>query len=312
MPASRYDPGTVPRRGLSLQPRDLEMLRAVLKYRVVTSGQLHALLFAGRSLRVVQARLRLLFEHRLLNRLFVPVVLSASPLRRRSNHQPLYTLSGKGLQLLRDVSTPEDSGNLRRTAPEYSASTVLHHLAVSDCLVSLVVALRVHADLELVSAVTESELWLPMLRHRGRGERQPLIVPDGAFTIRHRLTGETMTFYLEVVRAGVSGGNRRLQAKFARYAEWSHVGRFATVYGHERVRAVLIATTSAERAEHFRQLAAALVHGRGLFWFGVYGEPDAEGIWRSTFTPERILTLPWTTVLPGPRTLLDALPKSPT
>lgn len=132
--------------------------------------------------------------------LFVPVVLSGSLLRERSSHQPLYTLATKGLQVLRDAGSAEYRLTVRRTAPEYSASTVLHHVVVSDCLVSLVVALRVHADLELVSAVTESELWLPMLRHRGRGERQPLIVPDGAFTIRHRLTGETMTFYLEVVR----------------------------------------------------------------------------------------------------------------
>ena len=35
-----------------MQPRDLEILSAVLKYRVVTSGHLRALLFAGRSLRV--------------------------------------------------------------------------------------------------------------------------------------------------------------------------------------------------------------------------------------------------------------------
>ena len=82
-----------------------------------------------------------------------------------------------------------------------------------------------------------------------------------------------LTFYLEVVRAGVRSGNRKLADKLALYARLHHCGYFATVFGHERIRAVLILTTSPERAEHFRQLAAELPHGRSLFWFGAYQPP---------------------------------------
>jgi hypothetical protein len=80
-------------------------------------------------------------------------------------------------------------------------------------------------------------------------------VPDGAVRRRYS-NGETLTFYVEIVRADVRGGNATLLRKMDAYVALNRDGRFRECYGHENLRAVLFFTTSGERADHFRELAA--------------------------------------------------------
>lgn len=278
---------------LHLQPRDVELLRTVLAHQAIRSDHLHTLLCPTASLRVVQGRLKLLFAHGLVQRLFLPIVLDGIRPAAVPGRQPIYTLTTRGARLLADLAALPSEIPPRWRAELPSPHALAHHLVVTDFLVALAGACHQRADVEVVNAAHEALLWRQLREYRRRNPRLTAIVPDGTVTLRAPPQGEPLTFYLEVVRADVRGGNRRLQDKLARYSELLRAGFFRDAYGHGRIRAVLFATTSPTRAENLRRLAAQLPHSRRLFWFGTYQAKGTEGRLERRFNAEHILSLSW-------------------
>lgn len=306
-PVSRLNPQI---QRLVLQPRDLALLGAVHRHRYLRSEHLHALLFSTVSRRVVQTRLQKLHARDYVKRLYLPIVLDGEHAPLAHSRQPIYTLSARGLRLVREAHS-----NVQRNSPwspeRPSAQFLAHHLVVTDCLVALAVAARSSEAVELVDGAAETHLWSQLRLYRQTHRLRSAVVPDGAFTLRYLATGETLTFYLEVVRADVRGGNRRLLDKLRRYSELHRQGFFRDAYGHDRVRAVLFATTSDVRAKHLQRLATKLPHGRRLFWFGAYQAKDRAGRLGSRFTAAEILTLPWRAADGASLTLFQPHPPQP-
>ncbi len=278
--------------GLRLQPRDAELIAAVFRHRFLKSTHLHHLVVPQVSLRIVQERLRKLTLHRYLKRFYLPVVLDgqhAPPTHRR---QPVYAITTRGARLLNDSAAGNVSPCLATERP--SPMTLQHHLVVTDCLVSLAVACRERDDdVRFENGDHDGILYSKLRTYRQRSRIQNAVIPDGTFTLHYPTPNETLTFYLEVVRADVKGGNRTLLAKMRRYVELHRQNFFRDAYGHQRLRAVLFATTSRARAENLRRVSEMLTQGRRLFWFGSYQEKDSDSVPVTRFTPERILSLPW-------------------
>lgn len=293
------------RTGLVLQPRDLDLLGSLVQHRFLKSSHLHSLLFYSVSRRIVQTRLQKLFAHGYLRRLYIPVILDGQHTPLAHSRQPIYTLTARGMRLIREAhpaAAPPEQPSIQFLA---------HHLVVTDCLVALAVAARASEAVELVQGAAETLLWSRLRKYRQTHRLESAIVPDGVFTLRYATTGETLTFYLEVIRADVRGGNNHLMVKLRRYADLHHRGFFRDVYDHEPIRAVLLTTTSEARADHLRRLAADLPHGRRLFWFGSYQETDEVGRLHSRFTAERILRLPWQTAAGETVNLFQPRPPRP-
>ena len=279
--------------GLVLQPRDLEVLRFVVNHRFLRSDHLQALMTTRMPWRVMQARLQKLSRHGYLRRLYVPVVLDGVHAPLTHSRQPIYTLDTRGVQVLRERAPPGTPAAALDRPERPSYHFLSHHLVVTDCLVALAAATRSIPAVEVVEVWPESTLWVKLRAYRREHRLPRALIPDGAFTLRYPSTGETITFYLEVVRADVKHGNQQLLAKLRRYIELNRQGILRAVYGHERVRAVLWATTSTARARNLAALAGQLPQGRRLFWFGAYQGQTTTGALASTFTPERLLHLPW-------------------
>lgn len=279
--------------GLRLQPRDFAILAAADTHRFLRSDHVWTLLFTEVSLRVPQVRLQKLHRHGYLKRLYVSFVMDgehAPPLHRG---QPIYRLTRRGLRLL-----SERAGHVAPSTKEPASASVMtleHHLVVTDVLVALAVACRSGTELEL-SDLRHEGVFLAQLRaYRKSARIANAIVPDGGFQLRHTLTGTTETFYLEVVRADVKGGNGRLLHKLRRYVELHRAGFFRAAYGTTDLRAVLFLTTSEVRARHLHAVASKLAHGRRLFWFGAYQESSICGLKLSAITAKNILSRQWLT-----------------
>ncbi len=274
--------------GLRIQARDRAILASLSRFRLLTSEHLRLLHFPDRTLRAVQHRLTRLFSHRLIVRCHLPRQLGATSPERTG---PVYALGSAGSRLLAD----DGQHHLHHGLPwrGVGPAALLHHLTVVDLFVSLTVALAGRAD---VSLTVEPEL---AFRHRlqtvqrSGGVARPFIIPDGAVTLT--TDRATTTFYIEVMRADVKGGTRRFRERLERYALLHHAGVLRSLYGHERLRAVLWIAASPRRAETLRQAAQPLKHGRQLFWFGNYAERDAGHSLR-TLTPTRVLEPRFTTV----------------
>lgn len=269
-PSRHQRPAALP--GFFLQPRDRLILQNVYRHRYVLARHVAQLNFKG-SLRAAQRRLRLLWERRYLDRLFLPLQhdggVRLSP--------PLYSLARAGAEIVAcdiDVAPCDIPHTPKANAVGFA--TMAHNLIATDLLVSAECANTEHRPIS-----TQQEFHLRrklatarMYKNwRGQG-----IVPDGALTLFprgnipdlfRRGNDRPQTFYLEVVRASVRSGNQSLVRKCSLFAKLHHDGYFRIVFGHEHIRAVLILTTSNDRAERLRQLMANLRHGRNLFWFGV-------------------------------------------
>lgn len=299
---------------LALTVRDRTILTSVFEHRYLSAEHVHQLLFAGVGLRRAQERLRRLWSHRLLDRHFVSFVLDGEHPPPKSAGRPIYGLARRGAAVVAaDTDLPLADVPYGFDNRGVGLPTLEHHLVATDFLVALQVACRGRGDIELTSIDQEALLWrkIASLKKDGRHEAGYL-VSDGAFALTYRPSGEAATFHIEVVRANVKGGNETLAKKFRRYAELHHAGYFERVFGQARVRAILFITTSIERAEHFRQLALRLAHGRRLFWFGVYAARGERGRETTTLTPESILSPRWTTVDGNPISFVPPSPPCPT
>lgn len=295
----------MPSRGIRLQDRDIAILDALRVHRYARSEHIHGLLFGARTLRSAQKRLRTLWEHGFLDRYYLPIMLAGGEPLPRTAPKPIYTLSVRGADLLSErLSIPcaEIPHGLRQKPRGFP--TIQHHLAVTDFMVALRLACRTRADVCLESLEHEHVLWRRLADAPADLKRDGIAVPDGAFTLI-LAKGPRLTFHLEIVRAGVKGGNKGLKRKLALYTKLNRRGFFRHAYGHKRLRAVLIATTSAPRADRFRLLAENLKHGRLLFWFGAYQIPGPAREPKSAFTPETVLGRLWTTAEGNPAGITD-------
>lgn len=291
----RYQRPACPRLGLRLQDRDRAVLLALADHRYLLARHVHALLFSASSRRVCQQRLRLLFDHGFVERLARPAV-RGSVATLGALAEPVYALSAAGAR-----AVAEATGRTLSEIPSASAGTIPgwqtldHDLVVAELLVALQVVCRARDDIRLEWIASEftlrRQVAMVAVASRDQGDQ---IVPDGAFTIR-RETGPPTTFLVEVVRADLKGGSDRLRQKLARYARRHHEGWLARTFGFERLRAVLVLTTSTPRVNNFAAIASGLAHGRRLFWFGCYRGEAGSGAERLALAPESILSDRWHT-----------------
>lgn len=283
---ARYVRPKRPVRGLALQTRDLAILDAIRRYRALRAEHLSALLGPiGR--RVLQARLRLLWEHRLLDRRYLPA-LWGGDMPPVASQTPLYLSTARGLRRLVDArGLPQRDERVELP----SVFTLAHDMVAVDFLVALECAAKTAGHAVRVTIQPEHLLRRELAESAARPrDGKQLIVPDGAATIAG-VAGDASTLHLEIVRAGARSGNGRIAKKLVRYGELLRDGFFERAYGHARLRAVLIATTSERRAETLRELTEARLPKptHWLFWFGSFSDHAAP----ARFLPWSVLEIPW-------------------
>lgn len=251
------------------------MLAEVARFRVLSGEHVRHLVFPNVSVRMANRRLGLLATHGLLARHVLPDVEGPFVVRSR---RPLYSLTRLGAEQVGDGLWPSV-----RFVPSAWAVT-RHNLIAVDLLVAVTAAARGQGV--SVAMLPEGELRRRLRASRQVGNRFPAgVLPDGAFSLTGA-DGRTSSFCIEVVRAGAKGGNKSFAEKMKRYVALNHAGFFESVYGLKRVRAVLILTTSSDRAVRLVALASALPHGRQLFWATGYERRTSFGM---SFSPGSVL-----------------------
>lgn len=260
----------VPPPAVQLTPRDIQAVADVARYGYLTATHLGRLAFRSASERVAQRRLRLLWANGYLDRHFLQWLITGVRDGRTAGRRPLYTLARLGRRLLHERGHPESGAGGR--VPH--ATRLGHDLVVTDFLVALEGA----ASESLVRTLREPELWVAIHRARSsvgrRGER--MLVSDGSFELEHN--GTRQAFHVEVVHAGVRGGNRTIAQRMTYYAALNRGGYFERVLQQPKPRAIIFLTTSAARARRLQALAAGLPYARRLFWFGHFEQRFRAGI----------------------------------
>jgi hypothetical protein len=286
-----------PVRPIILTPRDLDILRAVHRHRLLRSTQLIALLDGSRQ--TTLRRLQLLFHHGYLDR--PPMQLDWYA---RGSEPLVYALGNRGAEIL------ETEGVVRRGGVQWDAKNrnlsrvFLHHtLAVSEIMVAFKAACRSREGVEFIppeevlagapEATRRLRLpfrWQVEVRHDGKLHRLG-VEPDRVFGLHFADAPESRQiayFFLEadrgtmpVVRKGL--GQTSFLRKLLCYQETWRQGIHRRHLGISNFR-VLTVTTSRERVEHLVGACRSLPGGGSrLFLFS-----DHEG-----FRDRDILAREW-------------------
>jgi protein involved in plasmid replication-relaxation len=274
-----------PIRPMVLTPRDLLILRAVHRHRLLRSTQLIALLDASRQ--TTLRRLQLLFHHGYLDR--PPMQLDWYA---RGSEPLVYALGKRGAELL-EARGEVRRGGIRWDTKKRNVSRVfLHHtLAVAEVMVAFEVACRSRKGVrfipheKILAGAPESTQrlrlpfrWQVEVRQGGNPYRLG-VEPDGVFGLEFDSMPENRRhayFFLEADRGTMPVVRKRLaQTSFFRkllaYQETWRQGLHKACLGIPNFR-VLTVTTSRQRVEHLVEVCRSLGGGGSrLFLFADQG-----------------------------------------
>ena len=250
-----------PGRAFQLTERDIEILKAINRYRYLRTGQVKRLVFTDNtSLQSTRRRLRFLYHDGYIARM-VPYTRAG-----HGGEEVAYHLDKRGEATLQDlgieVLRPTKTGQVRPTF-------LLHALELSEFRVNLELALRSRDDLALTRFVADFELKSHVHGRRDRRhyrlfdevqhpttKRSYVVYPDGLIILAasHPAADETAKalYFLEIDRG--TEGLRIIRDKFLGYRLYQEQGRFQK-YGKFSKFRLLFQTTGAKRAAN---MAAAL------------------------------------------------------
>ena len=245
---------------MRLTPRDLALIGAVHRYRVLRRDQAQLLLFPSKN--TANQRLKLLYQHGYLARRRLPVEYG------QGSGQALYLLGGRGASLVADqLGLDLAETGWRRSQNHVSSLFLEHTLMVNE--VRLAVELACQHDGHTIEVwlredalrATPERVWI---EPDGRQRRRVALVPDAYFRLisAHRRA----SFFLEADRATETNG--RWAQKILAYLAYLRSGAYLRRYGSNCLR-VLVVTTSHRRTENLLRTTARVCDPRirGLFWF---------------------------------------------
>jgi hypothetical protein len=266
--------------GIKLTHRDLLILRAVHRHRLLRSTHLIALLDGSRQ--TTLRRLQLLFHHGYLDRPAAQLDWYA-----KGSEPLVYALGNLGTAAL---AAEGERGGALRTSRNVSRQFLRHTLAVAEVMVAIEVACRNWEGVEFIrpeevlAAVPEATTrlrlpfrWQVDVQDGGKLHRLG-VEPDRVFGLRFPRSPEHRQlayFFLEVDRGTMPVTRQGLdQTSFRRkllgYRETWRQGLHRTHLGIPNFR-VLTVTTSAQRARHLVAACSSLRSGQGLFLFADQG-----------------------------------------
>lgn len=252
---------------IQITQRDQEILRHVLRHRLLRSSEIIAL--AGGSAQQVLRRLQLLYHHGLLERPRCQI-----DYYHRAGSRPIvYSLTPKGGSLL-------SSEGMSTCATNAQSRLFLEHaVQTSEILVAIELACRRSSRVRFLSA---QEI-LPPGEARSRslrwnvnidGTTQIGVIPDAVFGLEYLdrdASANRAFFFLESDRSTMpltrcdfekTSFHRKLLAYEATWKQKLHQTRF----GFHRFR-VLTVTTSVDRTTNLVSVCQTLRSARGLFLF---------------------------------------------
>lgn len=260
--------------------RDVELLKAVGDYRLLTAPQVQRLFF--NSISAGRRRLFELWQHKLLDRRFIPV-------RPNEGDAPiLYTLTARGARyLVAKQCVPEEAPPYTPFLSKGSSLFIEHTLRRNDFRVALTLACRGHGDRNLLwwrqDLGIKHVVTFPDPGHRST-MRHVSVLADGMFGIEH--LGKKLYYFVEIDRATVSRARMLLRLK-GYYHLWEQK-RLHQKHGIPSFR-VLIATSNNSRLRGLLELTRHIsidARGTKLFWFTTFNRYDtpsdmSNAIWQS-------------------------------
>lgn len=237
----------VPR--IIVQKRDTEIILAVYENRFLKRDQLERLFFNTMS--ACNQRLFKLYQHKFLDRLFLPVEIGSS--------QAVYALDRLGAQVVSANLGGPVSWKRKENKVEYLF--LEHTVGVSEFNVSLQVALRGRDDVGCLFWKREAFLPKEMVQDPNHYENRLPVCPDAFFGLQ--LEDGRSFFFLEFDRGTET--LTKFSKKLVAYQQYWRTGKYQERYNYKNFR-VLTVTTGPERLNNLIRIAGN-IGARNMFLF---------------------------------------------
>ena len=245
---------------MRLTPRDIALVDAIYRYRVLRRDQAQQLFFPSKN--TANQRLKLLHQHGFLARRRLPVEYG------QGSGQALYLLGGRGAGLVAaQLGVDVTAIGWRRTHNHVSSPFLEHTLMVNDVRLAVEAAAS-QQGYQIETWLREEELKVApdrvWVETQARQRRRIAIVADAYF--RLSMAGHRACFFLEADRATETQG--RWAQKIRAYLAYIHSGAYLRRYGSRSLR-ILTVTTGEKRLANLLRTTAQVCQPReqGSFWF---------------------------------------------
>lgn len=272
-----------PAPGRSIQPRDLDVLEAVHRFRILSQKQIQLLFFGSRE--TAKYRLQFLFDKGYLERKFLP------PTQGMGRTPILYILDRRGAEALRAERGYEDI-RFYSSSKDVGEYFLKHTLAINDFMVALTLACRIHG-FTFESWQTENEVKADYDRvsiksETGKREDMP-ILPDAIFSFIAFNKRNRCMLELDRGMEKTETFTKKVRAYTAYYDSGGYQARYSTNSG----RVLTIITTQFQGEKRLANLKKATENagGKRRFWFALAKNitPETllfEPIWSMASEPE--------------------------
>lgn len=252
-------------------PRDIDILEALYRHRVLRQDQLQNLFFNSKER--AQKRLRQLYDHRFIDRRFLAERIGGTG--RTPN---LYVLDRKGADLLQEQRHDIDV-TWHHSYKEVSDQYLKHALPLNDIIVALKVACK-DSEFDLRDWRTEAELKgdydKVKVLNRDNKRHEVTVIPDSFCLI---VNGER-AYPIFIEYDGGTQRSRVIKEKVRAYVAYYESGKYNQRYGFNAFR-VLFVSRSERRVADLKSWAEDLKFGgQHWFWFATL----------ASLTPQTILT----------------------
>jgi hypothetical protein len=242
---------------LKLTNRDLEVMKALYEYRVLSTHQVQELFFS--SIVKARARLQLLYHHGFVDRKFSGVYFD------KMNSPISYVLDRRGAETLYDTGILTKGWSVK--SKQVGTFFLQHTLEINSVRIAITKACQ-QFGFELVEWRSETELKdgfdhvkVPQIEH-------PIAVLPDSYLVIKTPAGVTTHFFLEVDRSTET--TEKFRRKLLAYQVYLSSPLAKKRFGTTKFR-VLTTTKSTARLENLKRVAEK-IEGKNRFWFTVLNQ----------------------------------------
>jgi hypothetical protein len=240
------------KKALILQPRDEVIMTFVAEFRLLSREQIQKLLDFPCITRV-NIRLKKLYDHGYLSRLFLPTI-TGTP-------KTLYYLGPQGVPVVSDILSI-DPLLLERERKHLQDRKVLflnHQLFLNDVRIAFTLAIKNNAQMTLKQWIKERDCLIEFQHNQGS---LTALRPDGCLCLTYQ--NRLYSFFVEADCSTMTNG--RLKSKAKAYIAYARSGRSEQDFGFKYFR-VLIITKTEMRLSNLKSTIEEL--NNRIFYFAV-------------------------------------------
>jgi hypothetical protein len=264
---------------MALTDRDKEIILAVEENRFLKRDQIERLFFGTTS--ACNARLVKLYQHRFLDRLYLPVDLGSS--------QAVYALDRAGAEVVAsERERPISKIGWRRRHNRVEFFFLEHTVMVAEVNTAIQLALRAKSDIELLAWSREAFLPTHRVQDPDDCESWLPVAPDAFFGLARP---EGRSFFFVEADMGTETLDR-VRRKLVAYREYWKSGAYREHYGFKNFR-VLTVTSGPDRMANLVHVAQEL-GAKNMFLFALADSVSAhvfDPIWFKPNTLDPITIL---------------------